>query len=450
MRIGDILLADGVIGTSDLDAALSEQLMTRAAEHAAGAASVTRLGSILYRRGLVPADVIARALARQHGVPAALARHLESRDPALATYLPADLARRHMALPVAQTRSEAGLALVVCMRDPNDAAALGNMTRAARMPILAAVTCEAVLAPIVAKVYATNATTSAPSGRASAHAPTAPPPMGATPPAAAPQPRAATAPIAPPPPTASTPFDDGSDGVDVEFEDTGPITFPADDDAVVAAAFDPLTSGSYTLVELDDRGVARDETQVAPPQRPSSPMMAVHLRDSASHPISLTATLARIHDAPQRDEVADAAIAFLAGRWAGAVVLLVRDELALGHRGFGGTLNPAAVEAIVVPLAQPSVLRTAHDRKAPFIGVPVETGALAERFLRVVGATGHQVVVAPLTVRDRVVALLFAHGPQPGPEHATAVDDVLVVARAMETAFVRLIREQKRAPSRSE
>ena len=386
MRIGDILRTDGVITAGDLDAALSEQLVTRSSD-----ASAPRLGSILYQRGLVPADVIARALARQHAVPAALGRHLEQRDPLLAARVPAELARRFVALPVAQTRSDDAFALIVCMRDPTDPAAIELISRAARMPIVAAVACEAVLAPLVNEVYAGG---------------------------------------------------DAVEEFDVDMEESGPIL------SEPIPPIDPLTSGTFQLVGLDEAGVARDETQVAQTtQRPSGRLQIPGLAHDAP---TLDGALARIAQTAHRDDVADAAIAYLATRWAAAVVMVVRDGLALGHRGFGGALTPASVEAIVVPLNQPSVLRTAHDRKAPYVGPPTETSVVQDRFLRATGWTaGGEVVVYPVSLRDRVVCLVFARGLQTGHAAETAHAELRTLAQAMEASFLRLIRDSKRPGTQS-
>jgi hypothetical protein len=383
VRIGELLLADGVLGARDLDAALSDQVVTRAA----GGGAMSRLGSLLYRRGMVPADVIGRALARQHAVPAALSRHLEQRDPALAALVPAELARRFVVLPVAQTRAEDGaMALIVCMRDPGDPAAIDLLRRAAGAPIVPAVACEAVLAPLVASVYAA-------------------PPAGA-------------------------PVEE----VDVDLEDSGPI---------VDAPLDPLSSGRFQLVGLDDHGVSRDESQVAPPstQRASG---RVAIPAALAEAPTLDEAVARIAGGTHRDAIADAAIAYLAGRWSGALVMVVRDGLALGHRGFGGALNPAAVEALVVPLNQPSVLRAAHDRRAPYIGPPTETSVVQDRFLRAAGwSAGREVVAIPIALRERVVCLVFAHGLLPGRSPDVAHAELRTLAAAMEAAFLRLIRQSK-------
>jgi MshEN domain len=426
MRIGELLLGDGVIAASEVELALAEQRAARAAAAATGTSppAAARLGSVLYQRGLVRADAIARALARQHGVPAALERHLDDRDPTLIGRLPADLARRFVALPVAMTRTGSGLALVVCMRDPGDPAAIDLMSQAAGVPVVAAVACEAALAPRVAAAYANRA------------------PPGA---------------------------DDGADdGFDVNFDETGPILAQPLDPT------DPLELGTLTLVDLDDTGVARDPSQVSsphlrpPPAEPPAapapapappartvddgwritgerPAVTPRAATPRSRPLGREVALARIAAAGDRDAIADAAAALLRESFAGGAVLVIKDDLALGHRGFGGALAETAVESIVVPLAQPSVLRTVSEDATAFLGVPPEAGVVQERFFRAVGAApGREVVAVPVVLRERVVCILFAHGVVPGRAPDQAVTDVVELAGAMSAAFVRLIREHKR------
>ena len=108
MRLGEMLMAAGLISERELDAA-------RAHQRATGG----RIGSTLIELGLLEADDVARALARQHGVPAALSRHLRERDRGVASHLPAETARELNALPVALSRGAEGPNLVVCFRDPD-------------------------------------------------------------------------------------------------------------------------------------------------------------------------------------------------------------------------------------------------------------------------------------------------------------------------------------------
>lgn len=133
MRLGEMLVASGVISPRELEAARAHQRVTG-----------TRLGTTLIDLGLIEADEVARALARQHGVPAALSRHLRERDRSLTSYLPADLARELHALPVALSRGAEGVNLVVCFRDP-DPDIIATVTRVVGFPVIPAVACERLL-----------------------------------------------------------------------------------------------------------------------------------------------------------------------------------------------------------------------------------------------------------------------------------------------------------------
>ena len=94
MRIGEILLADGLVSTQDLARTLANQARSGS----------DRLVSMLVAEGLVDADAAARALSKLHGVPAVLHKHFAARDPALANLLQAELAYEYQALPLARDR----------------------------------------------------------------------------------------------------------------------------------------------------------------------------------------------------------------------------------------------------------------------------------------------------------------------------------------------------------
>ena len=118
----------------------------------------------------------------------------------------------------------------------------------------------------------------------------------------------------------------------------------------------------------------------------------------------------------------------------------------MGHRGFGGTVSNDTVEAILLPLSTPSALRTAHDENRVFAGKPPDTGAVQTRFLRMFGAP-REIIAAPVRLKERVVCLLF--GSNPRADLARTADEVAAVARAMEEAYLRIIRDGKRPPPSS-
>ncbi len=402
MRLGELLISAGWIDPAVIAAALARQR-----------SGGPRLGAILVGAGLISADDIARGLARQRGVPAALERHLAQRDPALAAVLPAAIAMPMAALPIAWSRGAQGMSLVVCFRDPTPDH-IAEVARAVGVPVIPAVACEAVVARELAVTY---------------------------------------------------PDADRAAGV-------------PDPDAAVDVDFDEPSAPAFNLVDLDDGRVHKDASQVdlmatratggalgtgrpaprieAPPRPPAAPaaptaptaptvpaIAAPAPTPPSSAPPSLDATLAAIAAATSRDAVADLAIAFARGAWRGGVVLVVREGLAVGHRGFGGQVTDAALASLLIPLGQPSMFTTVHDDGKPLIGAPPLGGLAQSRFLKLfAGLAPLQIALHAVHVRDRVVNLLFAVAPTDAlPPAATALGQV---AAAMGEAYERLIRDAKR------
>lgn len=377
------------------------------------AAKAGRLCSTLVRRGKLSADEASRALAEQHGVPAALSKHLHGRDVALAPELPAALARELCALPVAISRGNGSL--VVCVRDP-DARTTAALTEALRRPVTMAVCVECALAPLVAEAY---------------------------------------------PMETAIELDDLADEVPVE--------------AVPAEVEVDVNSGAFNvtelqLVSLDDLGVAKTEEVKAGPRRMSGPFAVIteaglELPAPVSTPppglkaataaaakpparldpkkLSRDAAVVAITGASTRDAVVDAVVAFLRHRYTAGVVFAVKDGLALGHGGFGGDLDADSLTALVIPMSQPSVLRGAHDHRESYLGPPTsETSVVQDRFFKLIGKPPSAVAVLPVVINGRVVNIVYAHGPRDGDD-AKAVAELQTVLKAVEEAFVRVIRETK-------
>jgi len=163
-----------------------------------------RLCSILVERGQLDPDHAALALAEQHEVAAVLQRHLDNRDPALARLLPPAIARAHVALPIGRLPNGD---LVVCVRDPSPDATR-TIANAIGSPVVIAVAAACQLEQLVDGTYPEAVFAQAP------------------------------------------PTDGVVEGVDIDMN-TGPITMPSD-------------LAAFTLVDLDDKSVARDPTQTDP------------------------------------------------------------------------------------------------------------------------------------------------------------------------------------------
>lgn len=369
MRLGEILIGAGWAQARQVDTALHQQRT-----------DPRRLGALLTAVGGVSVDDVARGLARQRGVPAALERHLAQRDPALATVLPAATALTLAAVPVAWSRGAQGMALVVCFRDPTPEH-VAEVQRVTGVPIIPAVACEAVIARELVSAY----------------------------------------------PGARAGFEDHDAAVDVNFDDPSTPVF--------------------ALVDLDDRRVLRDESQsrsiptgnLLPPSASSVARVPPPVPPPRAPAPTIEAAVAAIGAASERDAIAELAVEHLRGAWSGAVIFVVREGLAVGHRGFGGQVSDATVAALVVPLTPPSMFATAIDDRRAVLGATPPSGGLAQsRFLKLFEALGPApVALQPVAVRERVVNLVFGIGPRaPLPVAAAALTRL---AAAMGEAYERLI-----------
>lgn len=88
-RLGELLVAAGALDAAKLEQALRAQVVWGG-----------RLGTNLIELGFIDLDELSRALGKQHGLPAALARHFERADPALQAQFSAELADRYQVVPL--------------------------------------------------------------------------------------------------------------------------------------------------------------------------------------------------------------------------------------------------------------------------------------------------------------------------------------------------------------
>lgn len=135
--IGDLLLAEGRITREQLDRALADHR-----EHG------TRLGATLVRLGFISEHDLARAVARQHGMPAVDLSTFEA-DPKLVQLVPAELARTHLVLPLKRD----GRTLTVAMVDPSNLGVIEDLTFITRCDIFPVIGGELILKTLVDQQY---------------------------------------------------------------------------------------------------------------------------------------------------------------------------------------------------------------------------------------------------------------------------------------------------------
>ncbi len=460
MRLGKLLIHSGVIDTARLDTALRQQVVYGG-----------RLGTNLIELGYATVDDIGHALARLHHVPAALERHLDRHDPAVLDLIPDELAAAHTAFPIAFSMAE-GKRLVLCMRDPADSKALAAIAAAARLEVVACV------APELAVYYWLERCYRIARSRRFAHA---------TPGQSSPIPGSMSG---------SHPIVDGDDSIDVEFDfdiETAERSMPEEMQLVDLdhsdverdhSQYNVDTRGLSSILDLaisatvdPPQSATKNGTAAAPAPAPPTPATPTPTTPTPTTPAPTTPTLtapappppapqppamppapaaptmssaqaiAAITEAEHREEVSDAVIAFMRGIFAGGLILLVKDDLALGYRGFGGVFDESSVESIVIPLALPSFFKTVVDSGDEFVGEPPEDShAIQERFFKLfpLADTPAMVAVIPVLIRKRMVCMYYVHEHEGDIMSAASVAELKAVATSAAQTFVRLIRGAKR------
>ena len=380
MRIGDLLLAKGLVRASDLARAVEDQpRMGR------------RLCSILVTYGAIDFDDAARALGEQRGCPCALAKHLENRDAALTALIPAELGRASNVLPIG--RSSNGT-LIVAARDPAPAlrATLERLLGAVALVITPATRLE----QLIASAY------------------------GAAP---------------------HDEFDIDLDSA-VDLQPLWPEA-PAAAMSPPPADVDMLDPDSIrmALSDLDDERVAKDPTQSGLLQintMASSASLKITgsntsgaFRLPAAAP-SIEATKLALEHVGTRDAASDLAMSFVAGRWRSGAIVVIRDATAIGYRGHG----IADLAELHLPLRLASTVQRAFETKRLANSSPPSPAQ--DQLVRVMRTSA--IVAAPVVVADDVIAVIAAGESIHGTADTAAATELGQLVQSLGAAYDRIRR----------
>ncbi|MFN2637684.1 MAG: GspE/PulE family protein [Gemmatimonadaceae bacterium] len=137
LRIGELLLREGLVTQDQLNKALYEQ------KH-----SGTRVGYNLVKLGYVKETDLTRMLARQHKMPAVDLTKFQV-DPRIAKLIPAELALKYSVLPLKRD----GRTLTVAMSDPATMSVLDDIKFITRLDIFPVIAGEFTLRNAITKFY---------------------------------------------------------------------------------------------------------------------------------------------------------------------------------------------------------------------------------------------------------------------------------------------------------
>jgi len=136
-RLGDVVLAEGLITREQLQRALDEQRQNG-----------TRVGYNLVKLGFLQELDLVRCLARQYKLPAVDLTKVEV-DPKVAKLIPSDIAMKHLVLAVKRE----GRTLTVAMADPTDLGVVEDLKFITRFDIFPVIAGEFTLKSVLEKLF---------------------------------------------------------------------------------------------------------------------------------------------------------------------------------------------------------------------------------------------------------------------------------------------------------
>src|SRR5438874_683138 len=136
-RLGDLLVADGLLTQEQLQKALGEQK-----------GSTEKLGSILIKLGFINEEQLIGFLSRQYGVPSITLSQLEI-DPGVLRLVPAPIAKKYEIIPVRRM----GNSLAVAMADPTNVFALDDIAFMTNLQVLPLVASQTAIRKAIDRHY---------------------------------------------------------------------------------------------------------------------------------------------------------------------------------------------------------------------------------------------------------------------------------------------------------
>jgi len=433
-RLGELLVTAKLLSPDQVEQALRAQIVWG-----------VRIGTNLVELGFIDLDGLSRALGRQRRLPAALQRHFDKADRELQKRLEPEQADRWSIVPLLRV-GPAKIAIAVM--DPLDAklrAAIAEAFGVAPRDIVASIAAEQRIKYQLEHVY--GIARSARFLRTKGPAATPFPQLGEVPDEGSDPDLAAVAVPEPVDLIESGP----SDAVPEVIASHGDVSAAPDvleqmiDEAAHSAvprATDEEPSGrerrSYvrTLADLEpgEKALARIAIRKVATGRIQLP------GEEQETPATLADATRAIRRGRDRDDVAAQVMAAL-DRFApacdGAALMIVRGEVVIAWRSFCRTGQ--IVSEIAVPLTQEGLVPAVVQGGETARGNADDLGAIDLLLLRSLGKHEGDLVIVPVAIKRRVVALIAA---ALSGDAGTGV--IETVAQAASVAFGRLMRDASR------
>ncbi len=433
MKLGEMLVRDGRLDEEALDRVIAQQ-----------AQEGGRIGSLLVAESLISAETLTVYLGLELGIPIATGATFERCKRSAVRLLSPEQAARFRCIPIVIQEQT----LIVAVDDPHDMQVLDEISSATGYRVIPRVAPEIRIHYYLERFYGIPQPVrfaSLPDMRgntstdAQDHSLPAPPLPGLPPQVAEPM----TAPTPAPPIRAKR-----------NSEPPPPIPSAAFNPNAIPQHVDPVDTEEHEALELDAADLVEeleaDDEELAGKaehtEKPKDPITGdTSDQEAAPTPISCDEALAIISETNRRGDIADAMLAYAAGIFDLATLLLVRDDIAFGWKGFGPGIDADRIETLLMPLDLPSMLHFAlesDDRQFRGRAFPSTLHSHWFRILRS-GVPDFSVVVV-CSIGKRVVNLLYGHKSDGSNVTDEQMNDLNRLMREASSAYVRLISKSKK------
>ncbi|MGZ3427732.1 MAG: GspE/PulE/PilB domain-containing protein [Polyangia bacterium] len=386
-------------------------------------------GECLVRLGLVDEDQLAEFYKSRLMITRVPDHRLVDVPKKVLGLVPADMAAEFRVLPIELD----GDGLVLAMADPTDNHAVDELSFFADRFIVRVVATESAIRDGIERHYGVRFTSPRAADRFT-HRVAQPVPksgMRPGPSTEAPAERAPNPSPPPPEPKPAPPPKPSKQAIEeqivlltkVKYNDATPLPMPVP----------PPEDYQPDYLPQHDEPILLTHPKPHPPERKRSDTLPGFAQFTVPDP-----PLARLRAAHHRDEIAAAVLDYVALLMRRGAFFVMKKSILIGHDARGVDIEGSTVRKLVINVEAPSLFRDVIASRLPYRGPLPETPA-NRAFAHALGGVSSEVLVMPIAVRDRVIAVLFADGAaQPLPDaalHATV--------REAGLAYERLILEAK-------
>ena len=430
-----MLVRDGRISAQDLERALINQ------QRDGG-----RLGSILVELGAIDAESLTVYLGLELGIPIATGATMERCKRSAVRLLTPEQASRLRCIPIMIQ----GQTLIVAIDDPHDMWTLDEIASITGYRVLPRVAPEVRIFYYLERFYGVARPPrwarlgDTPRGSkqiGSEQMPLPAPPLPGLPPRS-------SDPIRPPTPAPQLFIADDDPDDEDEQSDVRP---PPKADPSPKRPLEQVNE-AYEAIEIDVADLIEvldeDEAEIAEAAPPSTTEVVIErprpeITATQVAPICFDDALAAMSAGEQRQALADAMLGYAASIFEVATLFMVRDKMAFGWKGFGPTVDPGRIEALLIPLNVPSMFQVALHSDHLFRGRAFPATLHSYLFKVLQCPPPPCSVVIEVAIGARPVNLLYGHKPSGETITDDEMQSLAKIAAAAADGYVRLITVRK-------